>query len=360
MSATEKERSMSMKRVYLPVLLICTLIPAAAVDAARLNVVTTLPDYAALAKAIGGERVSVSYIVRGDQDAHFIRPKPSFANMVREADVLIDTGLDLEMWLPTVIDTSRNRNVRSGAAGYVAASKGMTLLEKPKQISRSEGGVHIYGNPHVNTSPVLMKIAAKNIAYGLIKNDPAGKDMYLRNLKKLQDEIDRRMFGDKLVAIVGGDKLCSLAEQGRLIPYLKSTKYQGKPLISYLGGWSGRMLPLYGTPIVTYHKDWVYFCRLFGLEEAGTVEPKPGIPPSAKHVADLIKMMQQRKVSILVSANYFPEKEVRNVCSKTGAQPVIVPLYVGGASGVDDYFELIDYWVNGMLGAGRKAGVVKG
>ncbi len=329
------------------------------VYAEKLSVVTTLPDYADLAKAIGGDRVSVSYIVRGDQDAHFIRPKPSFAQMVRKADVLIDTGLDLEMWLPTVVDTSGNRNVRSGQPGYVSASQGMRLLDKPKQLSRSEGGLHIYGNPHVTGSPVMMKIAARNIATGLIKNDPKGKQLYQRNLEKLQDKLDRRLFGDKLVEIVGGDTLCALAEKGKLVSFLKSKDYKGKPMIGQLGGWMGKMLPLYGTEIVTYHKSWVYFCRLFGLKEADTVEPKPGIPPSAKHVAELIKMMRERKIRILLAENYFPQNEVKDIADKVNAEPVIVPLYVEGASGVDNYFELVDRWVNSLLRAGERAGLVK-
>lgn len=329
------------------------------VSAKTLKVVTTLPDYATFAKAIGGDRVSVSYIVRGDQDAHFIRPKPSFAQMVRQADVLIDTGLDLETWLPTVVDTSGNRKVRSGQPGYVSASHGMRLLEKPKQLSRSEGGLHVYGNPHVTCSPVLMKTAAQNIASGLIKNDPAGKQTYLRNLAKLENELDSRLFGSQLVSVVGGKTLCSLAEQGKLISFLKSKQYKGKPMIGLLGGWMKRMLPLYGTGIVTYHKNWVYFCTLFGLKEMGTVEPKPGIPPSAKHVVELLKMMREKKIRILLAANYFPQNEVRSVADKAGAQPVIVPLYVGGASGVDDYFELVDHWVNSLLRAGQHAGLVK-
>lgn len=338
---------------------ILLLMPAIGAHAAKLRVVTTLPDYAVFAKAIGGDRVDVSYIVRGDQDAHFIRPKPSFANMVRQADVLIDTGLDLELWLPTVVDTSRNRKVRSGESGYVSASRGMSLLEKPKQISRSEGGVHIYGNPHVTCSPVLMKTAAKNIAAGLIKNDPSGKATYSKNLDNLLDELDRRIFGEKLVGILGGEKLCLLAEDGKLIPYLKSHKHNGKPMIDMLGGWMGKMQPLYGKSIVTYHKNWVYFLKIFGIHEAGTVEPKPGIPPSAKHVAELIKMMRDRNIRILLAANYFPEREIKDIASKTGAQAVIVPLYVDGAKGVDNYFELVDHWVNGLLGAARRAGVIK-
>lgn len=325
----------------------------------KLRVVTTLPDYACFARMIGGDRVSVSSIVRGDQDAHFIRPKPSFAQMVRQADVLIDTGLDLETWLPTVVDTSGNRKVRSGQSGYVSASQGMRLLEKPKQLSRSEGGLHIYGNPHVTGSPVMMKIAARNIASGLIKNDPAGKQAYSQNLAKLEGELDRRLFGSQLVSVVGGKTLCSLAEQGKLIPFLKSKQYKGKPMTALLGGWMGKMLPLYGTEVVTYHKSWLYFCRLFGLKEADTVEPKPGIPPSAKHVAELIEMMRERKIRILLAENYFPHNQIRGVAGKVDAEAVIVPLYVGGASGTDDYFKLVDHWVDSLLKAGRKAGAVK-
>jgi len=325
----------------------------------KLKVVTTLPDYASLAKAIGGDRVSVSYIVRGDQDAHFIRPKPSFAQMVRQADVLIDTGLDLETWLPTVVDTSGNRKVRSGQPGYVSASYGMHLLEKPKQLSRSEGGLHIYGNPHVTGSPVMMKIAARNIASGLIKNDPGGKQSYLQNLEKLQNKLDSRLFGEPLVKAVGGDTLCSLAEQGKLIAFLRSKEYKGKPMTGPLGGWMKEMLPLHGTEIVTYHKSWVYFCRLFGLKEADTVEPKPGIPPSAKHVAELIKTMRERKIRILLAENYFPRNEVMDIAEKVNAEPVVVPLYVEGARGVDDYFELVDLWVDSLVKAGKRAGLVK-
>ncbi len=327
--------------------------------AGKLKVVTSLPDYANFAKLIGSDRVSVSYIVRGDQDAHFIRPKPSFAQMVREADVLIDTGLDLETWLPAVIDTSGNRKVRSGQPGYVSASQGMRLLEKPRNLSRSEGDLHIYGNPHVTTSPVMMKVAARNIALGLIKNDPEGKELYQRNLRKLEDELDRRLFGSQLLDIVDSKTLCSLAEQGKLVPFLKSERYKGKPMIEFLGGWMKKMLPLYGTEIVTYHKSWVYFFKLFGLKEVDAVEPKPGIPPSAKHVAELVSLMRERNIRILLAENYFPHNQIKSVAQKANAEPVIVPLYVGGAPGVNDYFDLVDLWINSLLDAGKRVGLVK-
>ncbi len=325
--------------------------------AAPLRVVTTLPDYAFLAKQIGGDRVEVQAIVRGDQDAHFIRPKPSFVNLVRRADVLVDTGLDLEMWLPTVIDKSGNTKVRSGQPGYVAAAYGVHLLEKPKTMSRIEGGLHIYGNPHITTSPINMKVAARNIAAGLIRNDPAGKDVYERNLHALEQRMDEALFGPELVRLLGGKTLCDLAEKGRLISFLETHNYKGKPLLARLGGWMKRMEPLRGKPIVTYHEGWVYFVRLFGLEEAGTVEPKPGIPPSAKHVAELVQMMKKRHVRLLLAANYFDEKQVRGVASKVNAVPVIVPFYCGGEPGTDDYFKLFDLWVDRLLAAGKKAGI---
>ena len=170
---------------------------AAAEKKTRLRVVTTLPDYAALAKIIGGERITVDSIVHSVQDPHHIRPKPSFVSMVKGADLLISTGLDLELWLPTVINKSSNRRVRSGELGYVAVSQGMTLLEKPEVISQIEGDVHIFGNPHLTTSPINAKKIARNITIGLIKNDPEGKDFYEENLKKLHDEIDIRLFGEE-------------------------------------------------------------------------------------------------------------------------------------------------------------------
>jgi zinc/manganese transport system substrate-binding protein len=325
----------------------------------HLRVVTTLPDYGVFARFIGGERVSVESIVRGDQDAHFIRPKPSFAAAVRNADVLIATGLDLELWLQTVIDSSGNSKIRSGQSGYVSATYGMRLLEKPTVMSRAEGGLHIYGNPHVTCSPVLMKVAAQNIAYGLIKNDPEGKEIYLQNLEKLKREIDERLFGERLVGMLGGDTLCSLAEEGKLISFLEEQTFGGKALVEYLGGWMKEMLPLKGTGIVTYHKNWIYFVRLFGLEEVGTVEPRPGIPPSPRHVTSLVELMRERGIKIILAANYFDEQKVRTVADRVDAEAVIVPIYVGGTAGTEDYFQLVDFWINGLLRAAEKKGLLK-
>lgn len=341
-------------------LMACVGFTADACASEKLRVVTTLPDYKFLAESIGGDRVEVNAIVRGDQDAHFIRPKPSFVTLIKNADLLVSTGLDLELWLPTVVNKSGNTRVRSGEPGYVAAAQGMKLLEKPKVMSRSEGGVHIYGNPHVNCSPLNMKVAARNIATGLIKNDPAGEEFYKNNLDKLLDRIDRKLFGDQLVEFIGGETLSKLTEKGSLISFLEGKIFRDKPMLDYLGGWVGEMMPLRGTPIVTYHKNWVYFVRLFGLEEAGTIEPKPGIPPSPKHVTELVEKMRARQIKILLAANYFDEQKIRTVAERVGADPVIVPLYVGGLAGIDDYFGLVDHWVESVLAAALNRGVIEG
>ena len=326
----------------------------------RLQVVTTLSDYAVLTRTIGGERVVVDSIVHSVQDPHHIRPKPSFVNMVMKADVLIATGLDLELWLPTVVNSSGNKHVRSGETGYVAVSQDINLVEKPKVVSQIEGDVHVFGNPHITTSPINTKQVAWNIATGLIKNDPQGRAYYEANLKELQDELDKRLFGEELVKMLGGDTLCRMADKGNLIEFLQQNKFQDKPLIDKLGGWMGKMLPLRGTRIVVYHKNWSYFLKLFGLEEAATIESKPGIPPSAKSVTSLVQMMHDDNIRIILAANYFDEHKVRTIADRTGAEAVVVPLFVGGIPGTETYVKLVDHWVNGLLKAAQKTGLVSG
>lgn len=316
-----------------------------------LRVVTTLSDYADLARRIGGEHVSVSHIVEGNQDAHFIRPKPSFVNLLKEADIFIETGLDLETWVPSLIDRSGNNNIRSGHPGYIAAASGMDLLEKPAVMSRIEGGLHIYGNPHVTTSPLNMITAASNIAAGLIRNRPALKDEFLKNHEKLVGEFHERLFGAELVKMLGGDTLESLCRQGKLLGFLEEKTYQGKPLLGKLGGWLGRLKPYKGVPIVTYHKNWIYFFHLFSLREGGFIEPKPGIPPSPKHLAQLKKSMEEMKVPLILAANYFSDQAPNQLAKRVGAQVRMVPYYVGGSGGVDSYFALVDCWVEGIVDA---------
>lgn len=321
----------------------------------KLNVVTTLSTYADIAKKIGGDKVEVHYIVEGNQDPHFVRPKPSFAVLLNKADIFVSTGLDLELWAPTLVDMSKNPKIRSGQIGYVSASYGIHLLEKPSVFSRSEGGLHIYGNPHIITGPLNFINIAKNIETGLEKNDPANKEYYLHNLNTFKQKLYNRLYGEQLVTLMGGELLGKLTLNGQLIDFLNKNSFKGKKLIDYLGGWLKEGLVFRGKKIVTYHKSWVYFNQTFGLEEIGNVEPKPGIPPSPKHMEELVQEMRKYHVKVILAANYFSKKKVTDICDKVGAIPVIVPMGVGGAPGTDNVFKLVDYWVNHLRNAFLKA-----
>lgn len=344
--------------LFLLVMLFAAFSGNAAARTTPLKVVTSLPDYAQFVREIGGDRVEVEHIVQGVQDPHHVRPKPSFVRMVQSADMVVSTGLDLEMWLPTVIDKSGNRRVRSGEPGFVAVAHGMTLLEKPEVVSQALGDVHVEGNPHFTCSPLLMRKAAENIATGLIKNDPEGRALYEENLKQLKRRIDERLFGRELTAAIGGDILCRLLEQDKLIPFLREKKVGGRPVIERLGGWLKEMLPLRGRKIVVYHRNWSYFVALFGLQVPATIEPKPGIPPSAKHIVALTELMHKEDIRIVFAANYFDPKKARAVADAVDAEVVIVPLFVGGVPEADDYFKLVDLWVHGLLQAARKKGMI--
>ena len=318
---------------------------------AKLKVVSTSSDYASIAEYLGGDRVEVQYIIHGDQDPHTVRPKPSLAQMLAAADVLIATGLDLEMWLPPLVDKSGNSKIRDGQVGYVAANYGMTLVDVPTSYDRSQGDVHCFGNPHLHTSPINVRRAARNIAIGLIKNDPEGGDFYKKRLKEFQAEIARRLFGETLVKLVGSKTLIKLAEKGKLHSFLASKSYKGQKLVDQLGGWMKKAEPLRGLKAVSFHKNWAYFSDLFGVQFVTEVEPKPGIPPSARDVANLIQAMRDDEIMIIFAANYFDENKVARICEKVGATAVVVPLSVHGVPAVTDYFALVDYWLDSLLSA---------
>jgi len=320
----------------------------------KIKVVATLPDYASIAKEIGGERVTVNYICKGDQDPHFVLPKPSYAVMLSNADLFLTTGLDLELWAPTIIDKSMNPKIREGQIGYVAVHDGVKLLEVPNSPDRSAGGVHIYGNPHIQTSPINVKIIATNIAIGLKKVDPDHVGYYVARLKEFKNKIDNRLFGKELVSILGGDTLCRLAESGNLISFLSSKSYRGKKLIDYLGGWMKKGMSFRGKNIVTYHKNWAYFTELFGLNVLGEVEPKPAIPPSPKDIEKLVHLMKDHSIKVILAANYYDEDKVRMIASRVGAKAIIVPTSVYGVSEVKSCFDLFDLWVDKLVNAFNK------
>jgi len=322
------------------------------------KVVTTLSVYATIAAEIGGDRVTAASISRGDEDAHFVAPKPSFALQLQKADLFVTTGLDLELWAPVLIDKSGNRKIRPGQPGYVAASEGVPLLDVPAAVDRSAGDVHLYGNPHIFTSPLNVKIVAANVAAGLERVDPAGAAVYRENLARFEKRLGEALYGAELVTLLGTETLDPLARDGTLIAFLESQQYQDRPLVERLGGWLGRGMAFRGRKVVTYHKNWIYFTGLFGLDVADYVEPKPGIPPSAQHVHQLIDKIRDQGIGVILAASYFGSSKVDAIAERTGARAILVPL--GPVAG-EDYFALVDLWVGELTaayaaGSGAEAG----
>jgi zinc/manganese transport system substrate-binding protein len=324
------------------------------VRADKLKVVVTSSAYQPIAEYIGGDKAEVTHVVRGNQDPHIVRPKPSLAVLLSKADVFVATGMDLEMWAPSLVDMSNNPSIRSGQKGYVSASAGVNINETPITVSRAEGDVHIYGNPHIHTSPLNGKIIAENICTGLKKNAPQYTEFFEKNLKNFKDEIDRRTFGTELTKMVGGKTLTKLAERGKLISFLEKKDYKGKPLIDYLGGWMKKALPLRGQKIVAYHKNWSYFAQLFEIEIVEYMEPKPGIPPTPRHVAAVIDKMKKSNIRVMLAANYFDVGKVKTVADRVNAVPVVIALAPGGEKKMVTFFDQFDIWIDRLINAFEK------
>lgn len=344
---------------FITVLLAVTFLLAHTITAAAktLKVVTTLPDYAYLAREIGKDLVQVKAIVDGTQDAHFIRPRPSFVEILRNADLLVATGLDLEMWLPGAVDKSGNPKIRSGEIGYVAAATGMNLKDKPVALSHIEGGLHLYGNPHVTVSAINIIQAIDNIRIGLSRNLPDNAQLLKTNADALTANVCRMLYGKDLIDMLGQQTLLDLHKNGKLFNFIDNKKFKGRPLAEFVGGWLGKLWKLRGTHIVSYHKNWLYLFDDFGLVEGGFIEPKPGIPPSPRHLSDLKETMKKQNIKIVIAADYFDEKTVKQLAADTGANAAMMPYYVGGRPEIDTWEKLMDFWVNQIAEAAQKSGL---
>src|SRR5688572_21102991 len=213
---------------------------AARAHAAPLVVVATLPGLGKIAEAVGGDRVSVTSIASGVQDPHFVDPRPSYMVKLRDAEVLLVDGLDLEVgWAPPLIEGSRNGKLRPGAAGYVDCSRNIPVIEvATRQVTRADGDVHPFGNPHYLTDPLNAKIVAETVGEALSRLRPTDAEFFASRVKLFQAGIDKAMFGASLVELVGGKKLDRLARSGELTSFLA-----GAPGGATLGGWLAQLAP---------------------------------------------------------------------------------------------------------------------
>ena len=317
----------------------------------RINVVTTLTTYADIARQIGGDLVEVTAIADAAENPHGVQPTPSLVLAVKRADVLITTGLDLELWLPALMDKASNRQVASGAPGFVAAAPGVKLTDVPVTLSRSEGDSHVFGNHHIWTEPVNAVVIGLNVLAGFKRVDPANADYYQQRYTEWKDEVMRALVGSDLVELLGADLLHDLDREGELWGFLTTQSYQGQQLADRVGGWLGQTRHLRGREMACYHKAWSYVTRTFGVTCAAYVEPKPGLPPTPRHVAEVISVINERSLAVLFTAAYYNRDQVELVERRTGARAVMIPLNVGAVPNTETFIDLISHWVDELTAA---------
>jgi len=214
----------------------------------------------------------------------------------------------------------------------------------------------VFGNPHIWTGPLNGVQIARNILTGLRRVSPQNTDYFVAREKDFEDRLFRSLYGDDLVKLLGGQTLADLDKQGKLFDFLTSKQYQGTPLISRLGGWLKEGESFRGRQMVCYHKEWDYFSREFQVPCVDYIEPKPGIPPTPSHVQEVITEMKERHIPLVFAGNYYDRNQVQEVAARTGAKAVIVPGNVGGAPGVNTYFDLVNVWVSDLASAFAPAG----
>jgi ABC-type Zn uptake system ZnuABC Zn-binding protein ZnuA len=332
---------------FLPVLLAAAL---AGPGDNPVKIVTSLTTYAAIAREITGDRATVTSIAEGDEDPHFVQPRPSFVPLLRDAELFITTGMDLELWVPTLLDRAGNARIREGSPGYVAAFQGIHILEVPTNLSRAGGDIHVDGNPHIHTDPINAIFIARNILAGLRRVSPANAEFFAGRERDFELRVLRALVGDDLVNLLTPAAVFRLASRDSLLLFLQRP-FQGQPLAGRLGGWMRQAMPFRGKEMVCYHKEWAYFSSRYGVECVEYIEVKPGIPPTPRHVQDVIALMRDRHIPVLFASNYFDHGAIHEVAARTGATAVIVPENTHGMPGVETYFDLMNNWITGLVGA---------
>ena len=281
--------------------------------ARKLKVVATIPDLKSLAEAVGGDLVEVESLTRGTQNFHEAEVRPSMMLKLRRADAVIENGLDLDAWADVAIEGSNNPNIIRGGRGRIEISRGVELLEVPSaRVDRSMGDVHPRGNPHFSLDPGLAPVITQNIADGLARVAPENRAAFEDNRKKFLAQLDQRM-----------------------------------------AGWLKAMEPVRGSKVVVYHPDFIYFLTRFGLTQVGTVEDRPGIPPSPQHLVNLIRQMKEEKVKVVLVEPWNDVKLANRIAEEAGARAFVMATAVGAVKGADNYIAAIDYNITTLAQALR-------
>jgi zinc/manganese transport system substrate-binding protein len=285
-----------------------------AAAAAKLRVITTIPDLKALTEAVGGDLVDVDSLARGNQNPHDLEVRPSLMVKVRRANALVVNGLELDGWADPVLRGANNPAVIPGTPGFIDASRGVPVIDVPTtRVDRSMGDVHPLGNPHYTLDPGLAPIVTQTIAEGLARLAPE----------------HRAVFDRQRQAFVA-----------RLEPALAR--------------WQAALAPLRAARFVVYHNDLGYFFNRFGLTQIGTIEDRPGIPPSPAHLARLVREMKDAGTRVIIVVEpWSDQKLAARLAEEAGAKIAVVNARLGTTSGPDAYINSVDANVTALAQAGR-------
>lgn len=276
---------------------------------AVVNIFTCEPEWAALANEVGGDLVKTGSATTGLQDVHHIEARPSLIARVRQADLLLCTGAGLEEgWLPVLQRRANNPRIQAGADGYMEAAGYLRLLDRPARVDRSEGDVHARGNPHIQLDPTNIPVIAQAIADRLQVIDPGHATRYQENLS---DFLSRWQTA--------------------------------------LARWQQQAQPLHGVPVVVHHNAWVYLINWLQLDLVGTLEPKPGLPPTSTHLSQLLEQMQRQPAKLIIRSPYQGARASEWLSERTGIPAVVLPATVGGNEAATDLFSLFDNIVLQLL-----------
>jgi len=280
---------------------------------AKLNVVATTADVAALVKAVAGDSVNLSQIAKGSQDPHYIEAKPSYMVKMRDADLVIANGLSLEIgWLPTLLKGARNPKISVGSAGYMDLGSLITPLDKPREnITRAMGDVHPEGNPHFTLDPVRVSELALKIADKLSELDSANKTIYAANAKQFQESISKKMID-----------------------------------------WTSRIQKTQVKELITYHPSLNYFLERFSLKAPIYLEAKPGVPPSAQHVLSVIATVKKHNIKLILVDSFFDTKIAERIIKETPtAKAVSVGISVDAQPGLNKLEDVTEQLVKALENA---------
>ena len=319
-----------------------------AVFAEPIRIVTTTTDLASIAKAVAGNLAEVESIAGGREDPHDLTARPSFITRASKADLWIRIGMELEIgWEPAILRDARNKRIQIGAPGHLDCAQGILPLDVPTgHFSRADGDVHPLGNPHYWLDPLNGRIIAKSIAMRLGMLYPEHKTEFENNLKTFEERLDTRMFGKSLVAKVSGARLWWLCENGQLEDFLSKNK-----LMADSDSWFGAFRLHKGARVATYHRSWTYLLKRFQLELAGEIEPKPGVPPSARHLAAISRSFKDKGVKAILQEPFYSTKASQRVAQACGAKVVVRANCTNGADGVGDYVSMLESVLEGLRSA---------